>query len=373
LLQTNNLKTAGRSEVMLPIQFKKRRNQASLPVVEDKTLLEMHIEDLREFNGPLLSHQEEMELGYRIRLGDVEAYLEMFRKNTRLVLSIAKQNRYRGLTVGFELVDLIQEGYIGLLTAIVRYDPDRGYKFSTYAVYWIWQRISRALDDGGIIRVPIYLRTPVRKVSRAIIDLLEMGRKNPRVEDIVELTELSPQQVKTALDVLNYKTAVLSLDRPSPHDDERTLADKVVDHLAANDLEEAERKGLGISARLGKILSPREQLVIELRFGLRGREYTLEEVGRELGVTRERIRQIQSKATLKLWGSGEFRSLFEAMTGKKPDSTHKPLSIMVTGKRGSRGNGAKETSRDGLNEILGRWKSHTVKIERRELNSYPLQ
>ena len=145
---------------------KKHFYQSWLEIIDGKTLVGLYLDDVGEESMQLLTHEEEVELGRRIRQGDVSAFHEMFVRNTRLVLSIAKEYIGRGQQVGLDYADLIQEGNIGLLTVIPKFDPELGLKFSTYATWWIHQRIARAIDEGGIIRIPVRLRIQTKIDSR---------------------------------------------------------------------------------------------------------------------------------------------------------------------------------------------------------------
>jgi len=360
---------------------KKHFYQSWLEIIDGKTLVGLYLDDVGEESMQLLTHEEEVELGRRIRQGDVSAFHEMFVRNTRLVLSIAKEYIGRGQQVGLDYADLIQEGNIGLLTVIPKFDPELGLKFSTYATWWIHQRIARAIDEGGIIRIPVRLRISIRKVSRVMIELLEQNGKPPTNDEIASQSGLSLSEVEIALDAIRHKTAVLSLDAtlPGKGSDDRTYLEVIADYYSAGDFELAETRiqNRKVWEMMAAILPPRWLLVITLRFGFRGRSYKLEEVGRELGITRERVRQIQYKALFRLWQHDYFRVLFREYAGKYPNGDFAPaLGDLTERKR----RGQKVRSDDGydnqieIEETLPLWDRYGKETERREiLQSWELQ
>lgn len=153
------------------------------------------MDDVSQLGRHLLTREEEVALGRRIKIGDVAAFHEMFVRNVRLVIDVAKRYIFVGSMVGLDLADLVQEGSIGLLTAIRKWDPERGFKFSSYAIWWLRQAIRRSLDNSGLIRVPIHMQEVVRIVNKAILDKLDENGKEPTVEQIVEMTGLETKQV----------------------------------------------------------------------------------------------------------------------------------------------------------------------------------
>ena len=252
---------------------------------------------LREIGKtPLLTPDEEQELARRVSEGDEDAIVRMADSNLRLVVSIAKHYRDRGLP----LQDLIQEGNLGLLKAIEKFDYTRGYKFSTYATWWIRQAISRSIaDNARTIRVPVHMVETINRIRRESRQLQqELGREATETE----LAEASGLTVEKLREVLKITPDPVSLDTPVGEDEDSPLSSFITAGTQAEPEKATEAALLKEQVRqLLSTLDERERRVLELRYGIGGdRARTLEEVGKEFGVTRERIRQIEAKALRKL-------------------------------------------------------------------------
>ncbi len=253
---------------------------------------------LREIGRvPMITHDREIELAQRIEKGDRGAQKQFILANLRLVVSIAKRYVGRGLT----LLDLIQEGNIGLIRAVQRYDWRRGHRFSTHATWWIRQAISRAVaDKGRTIRLPVYVNTALNRIRRERQRLLqELGREPTEIE-LAEATGLDPLRM---IELQAAPGAPVSLELPVGEDEEQELGDVLADTESASPEDVATTQTLKdeVQRVLESVLTPREQLVLQLRFGLgNGQAHPLEQVGRELGITRERVRQIEAGALAKL-------------------------------------------------------------------------
>jgi len=253
---------------------------------------------LREIGRvPMITHEREIELAKRIESGDRDAMKQFILANLRLVVSIAKRYVGRGLT----LLDLIQEGNIGLIRAVQRYDWRRGHRFSTHATWWIRQAISRAVaDKGRTIRLPVYVNTALNRIRRERQRLLQELGREPTEQELSEATGLDPLRM---VELQSAPGAPVSLELPVGEDEEQELGDVLADTESASPEDVATTQTLKdeVQRVLESVLTPREQLVLQLRFGLgNGQAHPLEQVGRELGITRERVRQIEAGALAKL-------------------------------------------------------------------------
>jgi RNA polymerase primary sigma factor len=253
---------------------------------------------LREIGRvPMITHEREIELAKRIEAGDREAMKQFILANLRLVVSIAKRYVGRGLT----LLDLIQEGNIGLIRAVQRYDWRRGHRFSTHATWWIRQAISRAVaDKGRTIRLPVYVNTALNRIRRERQRLIQELGREPSEKELAEATGLDPVRM---VELQAAPGAPVSLELPVGEDEEQELGDVLADTESATpeDLATTQTLKDEVQRVLESVLTPREQLVLQLRFGLgNGQAHPLEQVGRELGITRERVRQIEAGALAKL-------------------------------------------------------------------------
>jgi RNA polymerase primary sigma factor len=253
---------------------------------------------LREIGRvPMITHEREIELAKRIEAGDRDAMKQFILANLRLVVSIAKRYVGRGLT----LLDLIQEGNIGLIRAVQRYDWRRGHRFSTHATWWIRQAISRAVaDKGRTIRLPVYVNTALNRIRRERQRLLQELGREPTEQELADATGLDPVRM---VELQAAPGAPVSLELPVGEDEEQELGDVLADTESASPEDIATTQTLKdeVQRVLESVLTPRERLVLQLRFGLgNSQAHPLEQVGRELGITRERVRQIEAGALAKL-------------------------------------------------------------------------
>ena len=268
-----------------------------LATLEDKTLTDpvrMYLKEIGRIR--LLVAQEEIDLAQRIEKGSWAARKKLTQSNLRLVVSIAK--KYVGRGLGF--LDLIQEGNQGLMRAVEKYDWRRGYKFSTYATWWIRQAITRAIaDQARTIRIPVHMVETINRLIRTSRRLMQTLGREPTPEEIGEEMDLTPQRVQEIFKIAQ-KTA--SLEKPVGNDGDSLLGDFIQDTSQPTPYDTTSRQLLKENIEeVLHTLSSREAKVLKMRFGLDGyRPMTLEEVGREFGVTRERIRQIEAKALRKL-------------------------------------------------------------------------
>ena len=274
LLQTDLLKMAESMDVDEPIK--------------------MYLREIGQI--PLLSYEEEIEYAQRVLNGEEEAKQKLIESNLRLVVSIAKKHTNRGL----KMLDLIQEGNMGLMKAVEKFEYEKGFKFSTYATWWIRQAITRAIaDQGRTIRIPVHMIETINKIKKESRIILQETGKEPTAEELAEKLELPVEKVKS---ILEMNQDPISLETPVGSEEDSELGDFVEDDKFANPYDATTRVLLKEQLdEVLKTLNEREEMVLRYRYGLDdGSQKTLEEVGKIFNVTRERIRQIEVKALRKL-------------------------------------------------------------------------
>ncbi|MDK2820876.1 MAG: polymerase primary sigma factor [Clostridia bacterium] len=272
-------------------------NEIDLSVPENVAIddpVRMYLKEIGRV--PLLTPEEEIELAKRMEAGDEEAKRRLAEANLRLVVSIAKRYVGRGML----FLDLIQEGNLGLIKAVEKFDYRKGYKFSTYATWWIRQAITRAIaDQARTIRIPVHMVETINKLIRISRQLLQQLGREPTPEEIAKEMDISVERVR---EIMKIAQEPVSLETPIGEEEDSHLGDFIEDEEAQAPADAA--SFMLLREQLEDVLdslTPREKRVLRLRFGLDdGRARTLEEVGQEFGVTRERIRQIEAKALRKL-------------------------------------------------------------------------
>ncbi len=283
-----------------------RRAEVDMSVEPSVDSLRLYLRSIGRV--PLLSADQEVALAKRVERGDVTAKQHMIEANLRLVVSIAKGYMGRGLN----FLDLIQEGSLGLIRAVEKFDYRRGYKFSTYATWWIRQAVTRAIaDKGRTIRIPVHMIERLNKVTYAERSLIQRLGREPTPTEIAAELECSTREVR---EVLRMSQQPISLEKPVGDEEDSSLSDFVQDDAAESPFDAASqalrRQSVG---RVLASLPRREREVLEMRYGITGdRVRTLDEVGRAFNITRERVRQIESRTLKKLQSAPEAQELREA-------------------------------------------------------------
>ena len=298
VIEANNIEVIDiaeeEEEVLTEKNVEKFEKSLSAEGVSIDDPVKVYLKEIGSF--PLLTLEEEVELAERILHNDELAKKKLAEANLRLVVSIAKRYVGRGML----FLDLIQEGNLGLIKAVEKFDHTKGFKFSTYATWWIRQAITRAIaDQARTIRIPVHMVETINNVKKVQSQLLHKNGQEPSVEDLAEELDMSQEKVR---EILKVAQEPISLESPIGEEEDSHLGDFIPDGDAPIP-EEAATHAL-LKEQLGEVLAtltPREAKVLSLRFGIEdGRPRTLEEVGKEFNVTRERIRQIEAKALRKL-------------------------------------------------------------------------
>ncbi len=272
--------------------------------------LDIYLWDMGDI--PVLDSEQELALAQRILCGDAEAKHQMVKANLRLVISVAR--KYVGRKTGLSLLDLLQEGNIGLIHAVEKFDHTKGHKFSTYAIHWIHQAMGRAVEErSGLIHIPSYVHKELRQIKRVRSHYLQTLGREPTNTELVKATGINVERITE----LHRATASpISLDEPKYGDaEDRTIGDLLPDDVdSIEDQVAGATLGDEVQCLLKQTLKGRELLIIQLRFGLGGkRSHTLEVIGKRLGITRERTRQLEANAMRKLQRSALLRSLHKSL------------------------------------------------------------
>jgi len=261
---------------------------------ENKDSISFYLKKLHSI--PLLSLEEEIRVAKKVKQGDIRARNELVRKNLRLVVSIAKKYIGRGLS----FLDLVQEGNLGLIKATEKFDPKRGFKFSTYATWWIRQAITRAISDKSrTIRIPVHMIENMNKLKKSVNDLTKALGRDPKEEELAKIVDLDVIQVQN---LFNLMQIPISSDSPIGQDENSEIAELLEDVSISSPIEEITSLDLRNEIEDSmEMLNQREKHVLTFRYGLEdGAKRTLKQVGRELGITYERARQLQASALRKL-------------------------------------------------------------------------
>ncbi len=281
---------------------KKKSSYDSIGVIDD---IKLYLKRIGQI--PLLTAEEEVELAKRIEQGDEEARQKLIESNLRLVVSVAKKYRRKGLS----FLDLIQEGNLGLMKAVKKFKYKKGFKFSTYAIWWIRQAITRAIaDQSRTIRIPVHMVEIIHKLKKVTKQLSQELGREPTYQEIAERVGMPAEKIKK---ILKIAQEPVSLDMPIGDEEDSSFGEFVEDTKVSDPYEETVKSFKREQVeKLLSCLTDRERRVIELRFGLRdGQCMTLEEVGKIFGVTRERIRQIEAKALKKLKSPQRLKMILE--------------------------------------------------------------